>query len=58
MIDFDDLNLKNALILAILIRTCMCNLNFVLSLVEHEKSFRTSGHLDYRFSLDKSLVLF
>ena len=41
MIDFDDLNLKIALILAILI--FMINLNNLLSRVEHEKSFITLG---------------
>ena len=41
MIDFDDLNLKMSLILAILIY--MSNLNFMLSLVEHEKKFISLG---------------
>ena len=39
MIDLDDLNLKISLILVILI--FMSNLNFMLSRVEHEKSFKT-----------------
>ena len=41
MIDFNDLNLKNFIDFATLI--FMSNLNFVLSLVEHEKLFITSG---------------
>ena len=41
MKEFDDINLKISLILAILI--FMSNLYFMLSGVEHENSFITSG---------------
>ena len=41
MTDFEDLNLKISLIVAIFI--FMSYLNFMLSQVEHEKSFITSG---------------
>ena len=41
MIGFGDLNLKFQLILAISV--IMSSLNFMLSRVEHEKSFITSG---------------
>ena len=41
MTGFGDLNLKSPLILAISV--FMSSLNFMLSLVEHEKSFITLG---------------
>ena len=39
MIEFDDFNFKNSLSLTLLI----CMSNFMLSRVEHEKGFITSG---------------
>ena len=49
MIDFDDLNLKIALILAILI--LMSNLSIMLSGVEHEIFFIILGQGDTQTSL-------